>query len=74
MRTIASVANKPIAATLRALIAHAVDSLAVDDAKEQVKAQSDATQLQLLNEKIAQLEKQLAACTKTLEDIKRLAK
>ena len=72
--TIASVANKPIAATLRALIAHAVDSLAVDDAKEQVEAQSDATQLQLLNEKIAQLEKQLAACTKTLEDIKRLAK
>lgn len=31
-------------------------------------------QLQLLNERIAQLEKQLAACTKTLEDIKQLAK
>lgn len=74
LRTIASVANKPIAATLRALIAHAVDNLAVGDAKEQVEAQSDAAQLQLLNEKIAQLEKQLAACTKTLEDIKRLTR
>ena len=74
LRTIASVANKPIAATLRALIAHAVDNLAVGDAKEQVEAQSDAAQLQLLNEKIAQLERQLKVCTKTLEDIKRLAK
>lgn len=74
LRTIASVANKPIAATLRALIAHAVDNLAPRDAKEQVEAQADATQLQLLNEKIAQLERQLKVCTKTLEDIKRLAK
>lgn len=74
LRTIASVANKPIAATLRALIAHAVDNLAPRDAKEQVEAQADATQLQLLNEKIAQLERQLKVCTKTLEDIKQLAK
>lgn len=74
LRTIASVANKPIAATLRALIAHAVDNLAVTDAKKHAEAQTDATQLQLLNEKIAQLEKQLEACTKTLEDIKQLAK
>lgn len=74
LRTIASVANKPIAATLRALIAHAVDNLAPRDAKEQVEAQADATQLQLLNEKIAQLERQLKVCTKTLEDIRRLAK
>ncbi|MDO5792089.1 MAG: hypothetical protein Q4Q41_05955 [Coriobacteriia bacterium] len=74
LRTIASVANKPIAATLRALIAHAVDNLAPRDAKEQVEAQADVTQLQLLNEKIAQLERQLKACTKTLEDIKRIAK
>ena len=74
LRTIASVANKPIAATLRALIAHAVDNLAPRDAKEQVEAQADVTQLQLLNEKITQLERQLKACTKTLEDIKRIAK
>lgn len=74
LRTIASVTNKPIAATLRALIAHAVDNFAVTDAKKQAEAQTDATQLQLLNEKIAQLEKQLEACTKTLEDIKQLAK
>ena len=74
LRTIASVANKPIAATLRALIAHAIDDLAVGDAKERVGAQADAAQLQLLNEKIAQLEKQLEACSKTLEDIKLLAK
>ena len=74
LRTISSVANKPIAATLRALIAHAVDNLAVTDAKKQAAAQTDTTQLQLLNEKIAQLEKQLEACTKTLEDIKQLAK
>lgn len=74
LRTIASVTNKPIAATLRALIVHAVDNLAVTDAKKQAEAQTDATQLQLLNEKIAQLEKQLEACTKTLEDIKQLAK
>lgn len=74
LRTIASVANKPIAATLRALIAHAVDNLAVTDAKKQAEVQTDATQVQLLNEKIAQLEKQLEACTKTLEDIKQLAR
>ena len=74
LRTIASVANKPIAATLRALIAHAVDNLSATDAKKQAEAQTDATQLQLLNEKIAQLERQLKACTKTLEDIKQLAK
>lgn len=73
LRTIASVANEPIAATLRALIAHAIDNLVVDDAKQQGEARADAPQLQLLNEKIAQLEKQLAACMETLEDIKQFA-
>ena len=36
LRTIASVANKPIAATLRALIAYAVDNLAVTDAAKEL--------------------------------------
>jgi hypothetical protein len=70
LKTIAAAINKPISATYRAIIAYTIDHL--PPAKSEENAKEPVGVSQLLVEKIALLEKQMEACSQTLNEIKAL--
>ena len=70
LKTIAAAINKPLASTYRAIIAYTIDNLPATEDEE--KTAEPVGVLQLIMEKVAQLEKQMEACNQTLKEIKEL--
>ena len=70
LKTIAAAINKPLASTYRAIIAYTIDNLHATEDEE--KTAEPVGVLQLIMEKVAQLEKQMEACNQTLKEIKEL--
>lgn len=71
LKTIAASIEKSIAATYRAIISYTIGSLG-DIAIETKEMKTEIGATQLVKEKVLLLEKQLAACNKTLEEISKI--
>lgn len=70
LKTIAASIEKSIAATYRAIISYTIESLG--DIATETKEVKTVGATQLVKEKVLLLEKQLAACNQTKEEIKRI--
>ena len=71
LKTIAASIEKSIAATYRAIISYTIGSLG-DVAIETKEVKTEIGATQLVKEKVLLLEKQLAACNQTMEEIKKI--
>lgn len=71
LKTIAASIEKSIAATYRAIISYTIETLG-DIATETKEVKTEIGATQLVKEKVLLLEKQLAACNQTMEEIKRI--
>lgn len=71
LKTIAASIEKSIAATYRAIISYTIGSLG-DIAIETKEVKTEIGATQLIREKVLLLEKQLAACNQTMEEIKKI--
>lgn len=71
LKTIAASIEKSIAATYRAIISYTIGSLG-DVAIETKEVKTEIRATQLVKEKVLLLEKQLAACNQTMEEIKKI--
>lgn len=71
LKTIAASIEKSIAATYRAIISYTIGSLG-DVAIETKEVKTEIGATQLVKEKVSLLEKQLAACNQTMEEIKKI--
>lgn len=71
LKTIASSIEKSMAATYRAIISYTIGNLG-EVATETKEVKTELGTTQLVKEKVSLLEKQLAACNQTMEEIKKL--
>ena len=72
LKTIAASLNISIAATFRSIIAYTIDHLNITDSENSENINNAVFNKQLLKEKVALLETQIADCCKTLDAVKKL--